>query len=40
MKQPGGTLAIAAKVSEKGDLQQIFIGGPVTLGEVETVTIS
>ena len=39
MKQPGGTLAIAAKVSEKGDLQQIFIGGPVRLGKVRSVNI-
>lgn len=40
MKQPGGTLAIAAKVGEEGELQQIFIGGPVKLGEVKTVTIN
>ena len=39
MKQPGGTLAIAAKVNEKGDLQQIFIGGPVQLGEVRKAVL-
>lgn len=36
MKQPGGTIAIAASVDEKGDLQQIFMGGSVTLGPVQT----
>ena len=32
MKQPGGTLAIAAKVSEKGDLQQILHRRPRHIG--------
>ena len=39
MKQPGGTLAIAAKVGEQGELQQIFIGGPVKLSQVRKATI-
>jgi diaminopimelate epimerase len=39
MKQPGGTLAIAAKVGEQGELQQIFIGGPVKLSQVQKATI-
>ncbi|WP_296902583.1 hypothetical protein [uncultured Megasphaera sp.] len=39
LKQPGGTIAIAAKVDEKGNLQQIFIGGPVRLGKVRSVNI-
>ena len=39
IKQPGGTLAIAAKVGEQGELQQIFIGGPVKLSQVRKATI-
>ena len=39
MKQPGGTLAIAAKVGEQGELQQIFIGGPDKLSQVRKATI-
>ena len=32
MKQPGGTIAIAASVDDDGNLQQIFMGGSVKLG--------
>ena len=32
MKQPGGTIAIAASVDDDGNLHQIFMGGSVKLG--------
>ena len=37
MKQPGGTIAIAASVDEEGNLQQIFMGGSVKLGPRQTL---
>lgn len=35
MKQPGGTIAIAASVDGDGNLEKIFIGGSVKLGPRE-----
>lgn len=36
LKQPGGTIAIAASVDDEGNLQQIFMGGAVKMGPVQT----
>lgn len=43
LQQPGGRIAIAAKVGsdgdEKGRLQQIFIGGPITFSAEQTIDV-
>ena len=36
LKQPGGTIAIAASVDDEGNLQQILMGGAVKMGPVQT----
>lgn len=38
VKQPGGTISIAASVTA-GTLQHLYIGGPVTLGPVQETTV-
>lgn len=39
VKQPGGTISIAATVTE-GELQHLYIGGPVTFSDVKETTVS